>query len=239
MNKTATVAVLASVLAAATPASAADVLYRVDFSIGTDFMAQALAGSGHTVTTVSGNLGGVDLSAFDLVVYANQNSFVPGGDTGRLNSYIGTGGKVIFTDWTRSAGTLPLLNSAFTGGGNQTSLTVGGLFSSGIMNPLTVANTGWGTFSTGLASVGGTVAGTFGNGEAAIVVGNGGRTIHNGFLTDTVASSQLYGNQIGYLLGMSAAVPEPSTWALMLLGFFGLGAAVRRQNRQNVTVSYA
>ncbi len=37
----------------------------------------------------------------------------------------------------------------------------------------------------------------------------------------------------------TGAVPEPSTWALMLLGFFGLGAAVRRQNRQSVTVSYA
>ncbi|QYU69349.1 PEPxxWA-CTERM sorting domain-containing protein [Leptolyngbya sp. 15MV] len=35
------------------------------------------------------------------------------------------------------------------------------------------------------------------------------------------------------------AVPEPSTWALMLLGFFGLGAAMRRRSRQNVAVSYA
>ncbi len=37
----------------------------------------------------------------------------------------------------------------------------------------------------------------------------------------------------------TGAVPEPSTWALMLLGFFGLGAAMRRQQRQNVAVSYA
>jgi hypothetical protein len=39
--------------------------------------------------------------------------------------------------------------------------------------------------------------------------------------------------------GLTGAVPEPSTWALMLIGFFGLGAAVRRQARQNVAVSYA
>lgn len=35
------------------------------------------------------------------------------------------------------------------------------------------------------------------------------------------------------------AVPEPGTWALMLLGFGFVGAAMRRQRRANVTVSYA
>lgn len=35
------------------------------------------------------------------------------------------------------------------------------------------------------------------------------------------------------------AVPEPGTWALMLLGFGFVGAAMRRQRRASVTVRYA
>lgn len=38
----------------------------------------------------------------------------------------------------------------------------------------------------------------------------------------------------------SGAVPEPSTWAMLLLGFFGIGGMIRSQRRkQNITVSYA
>ncbi len=38
------------------------------------------------------------------------------------------------------------------------------------------------------------------------------------------------GAQRGFLLTpVSAAVPEPSTWAMMLPGFFGLGAVIRRR----------
>lgn len=36
-----------------------------------------------------------------------------------------------------------------------------------------------------------------------------------------------------------AAVPEPSTWALMLVGFGAIGATMRRKKRQTVRVSYA
>jgi hypothetical protein len=40
-----------------------------------------------------------------------------------------------------------------------------------------------------------------------------------------------------------AAVPEPETWAMMLLGFFGIGAAMRRAKparptRQSVSYSW-
>lgn len=39
--------------------------------------------------------------------------------------------------------------------------------------------------------------------------------------------------------GITAAVPEPSTWMMLILGFGFVGAAMRRQRRANVTVSYA
>lgn len=37
----------------------------------------------------------------------------------------------------------------------------------------------------------------------------------------------------------SAAVPEPATWGLMILGFGGIGAVMRRRKVQTVRVTYA
>jgi hypothetical protein len=37
-------------------------------------------------------------------------------------------------------------------------------------------------------------------------------------------------------VGSVAAIPEPSTWAMMLIGFFGLGFAFRQSRRK---VSFA
>ena len=39
--------------------------------------------------------------------------------------------------------------------------------------------------------------------------------------------------------GGVGAIPEPSTWAMMLLGFFGVGLAVRRRERRTLAVSYS
>lgn len=42
------------------------------------------------------------------------------------------------------------------------------------------------------------------------------------------------------VVSMSAAVPEPGTWVMMLLGFFGIGGLIRSQRRkQKFAVSYA
>lgn len=38
---------------------------------------------------------------------------------------------------------------------------------------------------------------------------------------------------------VAGAVPEPSTWALMLIGFGAVGGAMRTRRRQKLTVSYA
>lgn len=42
------------------------------------------------------------------------------------------------------------------------------------------------------------------------------------------------------LISANPAVPEPATWAMMLLGFFAVGGAMRAsRRRQKITVSYA
>lgn len=38
---------------------------------------------------------------------------------------------------------------------------------------------------------------------------------------------------------INMAVPEPSTWAMLLLGFFGIGAAVRKAKVRQISVAYA
>lgn len=224
MKKLFLAAATASLLAGA--ANAATVLYRNDFNLATDQMAAALSALGYTVTTTNGNLSSFTLSNYDIVVYANQNSGVPGGDITALNSYIAGNGRVLFQTWD---GTAPSLGASFTGNNNQTSVTVGTLFGTGITNPLTLTNPGWGVFSMGLAATTGTAEGLFANGNAAIVVGNGGRTIINGFLTDTLAGSQLYQNQLAYLAGGVVSIPEPASWAMLISGFGLTGAAMRRR----------
>lgn len=57
-------------------------------------------------------------------------------------------------------------------------------------------------------------------GEAAIVLGNGGRTIYNGFLFDELISHEIIANEVGYVLGGVPTVPVPGA---LLLGSFGAG----------------
>ena len=55
-------------------------------------------------------------------------------------------------------------------------------------------------------------------------------------VSGTSGAGATYSGTINYRL--TGAVPEPATWALMILGFGAVGAAMRRR-KTNVTVSYA
>ena len=61
---------------------------------------------------------------------------------------------------------------------------------------------------------------------------------HNGFNIDAVAGETLIGTN-GSIVTITAAVPEPSTWAMMILGFCGVGfmAYRRKQNRPALRVA--
>lgn len=47
-----------------------------------------------------------------------------------------------------------------------------------------------------------------------------------------------FGNGTLTISPIAAAVPEPTTWAMMLIGFGGLGFAMRRRSKVRTTVAY-
>lgn len=61
-------------------------------------------------------------------------------------------------------------------------------------------------------------------------------------LSYSVAGGDSYGpNRLGSVNvgGVAGAVPEPATWLMMILGFGGIGFAMRRRSKVRTTVSYA
>ena len=69
------------------------------------------------------------------------------------------------------------------------------------------------------------------------VVDNGGLlwkvgSVEYNLFTNGPGKYVLYNNQYGYTAeAVTVAVPEPATWALMLIGFGGMGVALRRSRR--------
>ncbi len=212
-------------------------VYFNDHVVGTDRMAEALASlSGtNTVTTVTSSAdfaaalsgGGYDLGIL-MIQNSGPSSYADG--INALSAFVNAGGKAIYTDWTHDNGFASAFGVQWTGNVNQGQVTVtdAGLsagISGGVLN---LVNPGWGVFSMGLQDA--TVA-HFESGEGAIAFGNDGRTIVNGFLTDTfvdgVGGKQLYVNEIEAVMGEH--VPDSASCLLLVcLGMTGLLALRRR-----------
>jgi len=166
-----------------------DALVYIDFEFEDGKVLDALAALGYTTTVAtdwndfSTKLGS---NNYGLAVAFNQNYHWNSNKSTvltALGNYIANGGSVVFGDWTTDNDFAALFEAQFTGVNNQSVMTLDPSIENGLPNPLTLSNTGWGIYSTGLTALGGgQVLATFPNGNASIVRGNGGKTIILGYL---------------------------------------------------------
>jgi len=91
---------------------------------------------------------------------------------------------------------------------------------SGTYPPMTFDLTMASSYNPAFVTAQGSVANAEAALEAALLTGRTYINIHT------------TGNPTGEIRGFLAAVPEPATWAMMLLGFAGLGFAFRRSRRK-------
>ena len=56
---------------------------------------------------------------------------------------------------------------------------------------------------------------------------------------DANSWSLYYGGNMQYTADFGAGVPEPATWAMMMVGVFGLGASLRRRREQTAVATVA
>lgn len=193
------------------------ILYWTDGVMGTDHMKQAIANIGDTYSTFATTAASladfeskINTGTWDLVVLMVQEGFPA---TPKFNSYVSGGGRAILTDWEKDATRGALFGVTYTGHDNQDAVTITeDLFFRDVSNPMSLTSPGWSVFSMGMATGSGTVAATFPNGNPAIVVGGNGKTIVNGFLTDTPTSASdgvtLFENEILTLLPFKVASPN-------------------------------
>lgn len=201
------------------PSHAAMILLYDDLNWSQPVWSSAVSGLGHDLTTVTSDSdfsSAIAMGNWDLVIAQFDDMYHPSA-SGVLQSYVEQGGRAIFSHWLNEIdGTF----GAEAQGLNQSRLSLSPLFADGLASELILGNPGYGIFSRSFATLGAQVAAHFEDGHAAILVGNDGRSILNGFLGETLAPDdeiRLYQNQVQFLLDrVSHAIPEPS--AMIWLG---------------------
>lgn len=209
-------------------------LVFVDMVHGNDGVVDALTANGFTTTvatSASDFVTQLQSGGFDLAVLFTQGESATyySISTTAISNFIASGKKMIFTTWTNDdAAYATLFDASFSGSTNLTTVTVTDpTIASGITNPIILSNPGWFIgFSIGLQAINGAeVLGTFENGNAAIVRGNGGNTIMLGYLSDAPALAQrqaIFSNVSGAL----GANPVPVPYSLIIVAFVLIAAGV-------------
>ena len=191
-----------------TSAQAENILYCNDYNLSTDRMGMALDGfeSTHSITRTT-SLGSCDSmisgGGWDLVIYAVQNW---SHESYALNSYVSSGGMAIMQDWTSNGGRASAFGISWSSTNySSMNITDSRLSADLWTTSVSLSNPGWGIYSVSFSVGSGEILATSAYGNAAIGLTNGGRTIVNGNLTDTISDVslgvQIYTNEINILLG--------------------------------------
>jgi hypothetical protein len=148
---------------------------------------------------------------WDMTVLLQQGSADTTWITPMIN-YVQGGGRAIVSSWliannpSEAQRMAAAFGAQYTGStnGNPITQTVAHPIWDGISNPFNLFNPGWVTYTTGMTVTSGQSIGRFPNGNDALIVGNQGHTVLNGFLSDTPANAtervQLAENEVHFLL---------------------------------------
>lgn len=215
------------------------VLTFIDYNLGTSSMNEALVSlspgfQNTTVATPTAFATEIATGNYDLGILVAQSNPASSyfGAVTALQAFVAGGGRAIYADWSGDNFLAAPFGATYTVNTNQNQVLAPDL---GFPGPINLSNPGWFTFSTGLnPEPGSTTLATFGNGEAAIVAGNDGRSIVLGMLNDTFGGSEagrdLLAATIQYTFDFTP-IPEPGTVAAGTLFAILLGLAVWRRRR--------
>jgi len=173
-------------------------LVFIDYVHMDDHVIDALTAQGYTPTaaaSLSDFKTGLASGAYTMAVLFAQNySAVKYGlAASDVQDYIDGGGLMVFTTWTSDDSSIVALFEAnLSGSTNLSNITISDTDIQSVsgLSAFTILNPSWGYYSLGLTATGsGTVLATFENGEAAMVLGNSGRTMMLGYMSDTVPTA--------------------------------------------------
>lgn len=208
-------------------ASAGQVLYWTDYTVGTSAIPGVIALAGDTGTAASSDTNfvalltggttwaGVIIGIQDSSLSSYSSSIIPD-----LTAYVSGGGLLIGAEWYSSDSSFYSLFQASVAGYNAGSITNDGswLFT-GIAGNIGTTNPGWGIYDqyynpTGTAMGYGPSGSAYGIIQGAT---GSGTTFLDGPLFDSYGTlsqgEQLIANELGYT---GTSTPEPGTFALLL-----------------------
>ncbi|NNF15965.1 MAG: PEP-CTERM sorting domain-containing protein [Gammaproteobacteria bacterium] len=225
---------------------ATEILHYVDADSGLFGAALSQLGLTSTATTHAGFLSALGSQSWDLVVVDTPGSNVSSANTSALDAYIDAGGLSIISHWNYDAN--PTLATVFDVSVTSSFSSPRGVYVwdsthplfdgvSGVVDYDRDAGDNGDRFATinGATALAGFTPGAESS-SAAIVLGNGGRTIANGWLfwdaALTANNINLVANEVDFLLRRPATpVPEPSGIALLGFGLAGIGATRKLRKR--------